>query len=103
MRVAFQQLMQRSVRTLCPQLPVTEPTSAAANPEGSSRSPKLFSKNPIGWRANRRSFAFSNLPPSRYRASVGTLRMHSCAKVGGEYRARTGDLLVANQALSQLS
>ena len=25
------------------------------------------------------------------------------AKVGGEYRARTGDLLVANQALSQLS
>ena len=25
------------------------------------------------------------------------------AKIGGEYRARTGDLLVANQALSQLS
>jgi hypothetical protein len=25
------------------------------------------------------------------------------AKDGGEYRARTGDLLVANQALSQLS
>ena len=25
------------------------------------------------------------------------------AKLGGEYRARTGDLLVANQALSQLS
>ena len=24
-------------------------------------------------------------------------------KLGGEYRARTGDLLVANQALSQLS
>ena len=24
-------------------------------------------------------------------------------KAGGEYRARTGDLLVANQALSQLS
>ena len=24
-------------------------------------------------------------------------------KTGGEYRARTGDLLVANQALSQLS
>ena len=24
-------------------------------------------------------------------------------KIGGEYRARTGDLLVANQALSQLS
>ena len=27
----------------------------------------------------------------------------SAAKAGGEYRARTGDLLVANQALSQLS
>ena len=27
----------------------------------------------------------------------------SRAKAGGEYRARTGDLLVANQALSQLS
>ena len=26
-----------------------------------------------------------------------------CAKDGGEYRSRTGDLLVANQALSQLS
>ena len=25
------------------------------------------------------------------------------SKAGGEYRARTGDLLVANQALSQLS
>jgi hypothetical protein len=25
------------------------------------------------------------------------------AELGGEYRARTGDLLVANQALSQLS
>ena len=28
---------------------------------------------------------------------------HSWTKAGGEYRARTGDLLVANQALSQLS
>ena len=27
----------------------------------------------------------------------------SCLSRGGEYRARTGDLLVANQALSQLS
>jgi hypothetical protein len=27
----------------------------------------------------------------------------SAQKAGGEYRARTGDLLVANQALSQLS
>ena len=28
---------------------------------------------------------------------------YGAAKAGGEYRARTGDLLVANQALSQLS
>ena len=28
---------------------------------------------------------------------------HAGARAGGEYRARTGDLLVANQALSQLS
>jgi hypothetical protein len=31
------------------------------------------------------------------------LRRAAPAGVGGEYRARTGDLLVANQALSQLS
>jgi hypothetical protein len=38
---------------------------------------------------------------------VGVGRPASCAFMpeshGGEYRARTGDLLVANQALSQLS
>ena len=36
-------------------------------------------------------------PPS------GECRRHSQTKQSGEYRARTGDLLVANQALSQLS
>jgi hypothetical protein len=35
------------------------------------------------------------------RGSARALR--SLPKHGGEYRARTGDLLVANQALSQLS
>ena len=30
-------------------------------------------------------------------------RVFTREKLGGEYRARTGDLLVANQALSQLS
>jgi hypothetical protein len=30
-------------------------------------------------------------------------RSREAAEAGGEYRARTGDLLVANQALSQLS
>jgi hypothetical protein len=33
---------------------------------------------------------------------AGPARTHA-SKAGGEYRARTGDLLVANQALSQLS
>jgi hypothetical protein len=33
----------------------------------------------------------------------GTGRKHSETLTGGEYRDRTGDLLVANQALSQLS
>ncbi len=32
-----------------------------------------------------------------------TIRSDEAAKDGGEYRDRTGDLLVANQALSQLS
>ena len=32
-----------------------------------------------------------------------SLGLFHCEKTGGEYRARTGDLLVANQALSQLS
>jgi hypothetical protein len=30
-------------------------------------------------------------------------RQAHSAQAGGEYRSRTGDLLVANQALSQLS
>ena len=30
-------------------------------------------------------------------------RRQALVNIGGEYRARTGDLLVANQALSQLS
>ena len=36
--------------------------------------------------------------PSRSRVSC-----YGAAEAGGEYRSRTGDLLVANQALSQLS
>ena len=41
--------------------------------------------------------------PTFAEATVGLLRLVQQAKAGGEYRARTGDLLVANQALSQLS
>ena len=46
---------------------------------------KISNAQPCGWLVHRRSQACQR------------------AKVGGEYRARTGDLLVANQALSQLS
>ena len=34
---------------------------------------------------------------------TGPRAANAVEKSGGEYRARTGDLLVANQALSQLS
>ena len=55
------------------------------------------------------------LRPSRLRPSTGrpalaepepasvAAQTSTRARLGGEYRARTGDLLVANQALSQLS
>ena len=55
------------------------------------------------WLAIRSSPTNLSWPTSALRATVGILRVHSRAKDGGEYRARTGDLLVANQALSQLS
>ena len=50
------------------------------------------------WLANRR-------PPPRGRARQPKPASASApaGEAGGEYRARTGDLLVANQALSQLS
>ena len=41
-------------------------------------------------------------PPVAWLASRSSLAVLA-AEAGGEYRARTGDLLVANQALSQLS
>jgi len=58
------------------------------------------------WLANRSTFAASRLRWTTFawlanRSSRA--RWQARAKVGGEYRARTGDLLVANQALSQLS
>jgi hypothetical protein len=43
-----------------------------------------------------------SLLPAFAKATAGNLHVHSSVEVG-EYRARTGDLLVANQALSQLS
>ena len=49
---------------------------------------------------------YRSLPgsPAEARVAWYAFRPSVCrAKAGGEYRARTGDLLVANQALSQLS
>jgi hypothetical protein len=44
---------------------------------------------------------FKDLQP--HRAGLPSRSRVYAARAGGEYRARTGDLLVANQALSQLS
>jgi hypothetical protein len=53
-----------------------------------------------GWPAEPKPAFASRLA---CRAVAALTRSFGAAKAGGEYRARTGDLLVANQALSQLS
>ena len=53
-------------------------------------------KDPKAFSVRRRLSAKPSLS-----ADSGRLKAES--QTGGEYRARTGDLLVANQALSQLS
>ena len=60
-------------------------------------SPKLF-KEPAVTSPPSRCRASARQPPLACRAVAP-----QGAEAGGEYRARTGDLLVANQALSQLS
>jgi hypothetical protein len=60
-----------------------------------------LSKNPLVDYLDER-FKLYVVRLRRFAATADNLRLHSGAKVG-EYRARTGDLLVANQALSQLS
>jgi len=55
---------------------------------------------------NLRLACQSTFAPQRYGGQAVLAcqpKLAQRAKVGGEYRARTGDLLVANQALSQLS
>jgi hypothetical protein len=83
---------------------LTRLAAAQAGPE------KLSGLTPI--RPVRLLFSQAGLPavarsatlrPAFAKASADSLHVHSRAKAGGEYRARTGDLLVANQALSQLS
>ena len=84
------------------------PTSVQERPEGLITSPKLFQRavvvrlrdDAIG--LTRQKLSAPNSPPPRARASAWQLRL-LLREVGGEYRSRTGDLLVANQALSQLS
>ena len=77
----------------------SRPTSVRERPRGLTHSPKLFQRALVR-------------PPSLFELRWTTFAELACqpklavsqrAKVGGEYRARTGDLLVANQALSQLS
>ena len=58
-----------------------------------------LSKNPVRLRQD-----YGGQPsPATTSAGLANRSPRQRAKVGGEYRARTGDLLVANQALSQLS
>ena len=78
-------------------------------PEGLITSPKLFQistlvrlrDDAIGLKTF--SARAVRLRPSGFGLRRDNFRQHYSTKVGGEYRARTGDLLVANQALSQLS
>ena len=85
------------------------PTSVQEKPEGLITPPKLFQIALVRRRAcafglTRRNFCSPCCSPSPLWASAGQLFAYIAErKVGGEYRARTGDLLVANQALSQLS
>src|SRR4029078_834132 len=65
--------------------------------------PRKLSKSALlrsfgAWEGSLRTARCPERPASRSRS-----RSERPAKGGGEYRARTGDLLVANQALSQLS
>ena len=83
---------------------VKEPAFAALGSSGAAglvSLPKLVVRLRARWLAGPKpNFACCEAGlPSRSLA----LRSFGEAKAGGEYRARTGDLLVANQALSQLS
>ena len=75
----------------------TTPSSCAPAQSFESR-PNLFQPSPASPRARGTVATPAGLwPAAAERASAPP------ANTGGEYRARTGDLLVANQALSQLS
>ena len=84
--------------------PVSCPTSSRLHP--TARCCRLGCLASVHLRQTLTPFA---APVDILRARSSWLAIRSCerserlAKDGGEYRARTGDLLVANQALSQLS
>ena len=82
-------ILQRSLRVLNPQQPNNGADVGCSEPEGPAARRNSFVKEP---RAHDRARAGP-------KPKVQSLK----PKLGGEYRARTGDLLVANQALSQLS
>ena len=88
-----------------PKLPsrLVQPDSAPAKAGPHSLTETFFRRRPFGLWRDWRKRALS------FQRSAALIRL-ACravapqgAKAGGEYRARTGDLLVANQALSQLS
>ncbi len=74
------------------------PTSVGARLKSLTRSPKLFQRPKPCVQPASALRASARQPSLACRAVAP-----QGAKAGGEYRARTGDLLVANQALSQLS
>ena len=68
--------------------------SSPSQPDGRSGGDRLAIA-----RVTRQSRSFTSGAP----AAAHQQPVTGAAEGGGEYRARTGDLLVANQALSQLS
>ena len=64
---------------------------------------QILAAAPLGALLSIRSELSTSASCEGWPANRSCERSERSAKVGGEYRARTGDLLVANQALSQLS
>jgi hypothetical protein len=80
------------------------PTVASAEPPAAHLRARRYGGQPPqeGWLAIRSSLIDSGGPTVALRAMVGILRLHSRAKDGGPDRDRTGDLMNAIHARSQL-
>jgi hypothetical protein len=114
-------ILQRSLQALSPQQPNNGADVGCSEPEGPATRRNSFVKEPrlrfqlrrtstdslrrresvVG--RNRLKLFIRPAFASGWLASPKPRSSYGAAKAGGEYRARTGDLLVANQALSQLS